>query len=265
MLLIQMTLTRTTKVAMKATIQFKNQAYHIDLSEPLDISIPITGKKDNVNAWYVGSPKLEPHTNGDFTGSILAGASTNFYDIWFNPHAHGTHTECVGHISKEHQSINGKLDRHFFMAKVITVSPEKMGKDLVIEKKQLEHLISDDRPEALVIRTNPNSSSKLRRHYSNTNPPYILEDAMEFIRSIGVEHLLIDLPSVDKEKDDGELLAHKAFWNFNAEVRQGATITEFIFVPNDIMDGNYFLNLQLAPFENDASPSRPVLYKIQKL
>ena len=29
-------------------------------------------------------------------------------------------------------------------------------------------------------------------------------------------------------------------------------------------DGDYILELQLAPFANDASPSRPVLYKIQK-
>jgi hypothetical protein len=41
-----------------------------------------------------------------------------------------------------------------------------------------------------------------------------------------------------------------------------ATITEFIYVPDAIEDGTYFLELQLAPFENDASPSRPVLYKV---
>jgi len=71
------------------------------------------------------------------------------------------------------------------------------------------------------------------------------------------------LPSVDKEKDNGALAAHKGFWNFNGELRNEATITEFIFVDNAIEDGSYFLNLQVAPFENDASPSRPVLYKIQ--
>lgn len=249
---------------MKATIQFNNTDYQIDLAQPLDISIPITGKNNTVNAWYVGPPKIQPHTNGDFIGSIAAGASTNFYDIWFNPHAHGTHTECVGHISKEHQSINGKLDRHFFMAKLVTVDPTKMAEDFVITREQLQYLILEDVPEALVIRTNPNSPAKLKRHYSNTNPPYLLEDAMEYVKGIGVDHLLIDLPSVDKEKDNGALLAHKAFWNFNAKLRLVATITEFIFVPNSIIDGNYVLNLQVAPFNNDASPSRPVLYKIMK-
>jgi len=248
---------------MKTTISYKTKEYHIDLSKPLDISIAVRGDKKNVNAWYIDAPNISPHTDGDFIGSILAGSSTNFYDIWFNPHSHGTHTECVGHISKEHQSVNQNLHQFFFLAEVITIAPSEENGDLVITKNQLKKLLEDKTPNALVIRTIPNSNSKIKRQYSNTNPPYILEEAMEYIRDLGVEHLLIDLPSVDKEKDDGQLLAHKAFWNFNGVVRLGATITEFIYVPDIISDGSYFLNLQVAPFENDASPSRPVLYKIE--
>jgi len=248
---------------MKTTISYKTKEYHIDLSKPLDISIAVRGNKENVNAWYIKNPKIEPHCDGDFVGSISAGSSTNFYDIWFNPHSHGTHTECVGHISKEHQSINQNLHQFFFLAEVITIAPLEENGDLAITKNQLKKLLEDKAPKALVIRTMPNSETKLKRQYSNTNPPYILQDAMEYIRDLGVEHLLIDLPSVDKEKDDGQLLAHKAFWNVNGEVRLGATITEFIYVKDAIADGNYFLNLQIAPFENDASPSRPVLYKIE--
>jgi hypothetical protein len=35
-----------------------------------------------------------------------------------------------------------------------------------------------------------------------------------------------------------------------------------IFVNNEVKDGSYILNLQMASFENDASPSKPVLYQI---
>lgn len=76
------------------------------------------------------------------------------------------------------------------------------------------------------------------------------------------------MPSVDKEHDEGKLLAHKAFWNvkdtlnLNSDARLSATITEMIYVPDEIEDGNYILNLQIASFENDASPSKPILYKI---
>jgi len=90
----------------------------------------------------------------------------------------------------------------------------------------------------------------------------LLEEAAIYLREKEVEHLLIDLPSVDKEKDDGALVAHNAFWNAKRDLRLKATITEFIYVRNAIEDGTYFLNLQVAPFENDASPSRPVLYRI---
>ncbi|WP_036151736.1 cyclase family protein [Maribacter forsetii] len=248
---------------MKTIITYNANEYKIDLSKPLDISIPITNNDDNVNAWYIDAPTIEPHRETNFTGSIAAGSSTNFYDISFNPHSHGTHTECVGHISAAHQSINQHLKQFFFLAEVITITPSEEKGDLVITKDQFQKLLGGNTPKALVIRTLPNLASKRNRQYSHTNPPYILEDAMVLLKDLGVEHLLIDLPSVDKEKDDGKLLAHKAFWNFNGEVRLNATITEFIYVPNSIADGVYFVNLQVAPFENDASPSRPVLYKIE--
>ena len=123
-------------------------------------------------------------------------------------------------------------------------------------------------PEAVVIRTLPNLNEKLSKKYSNTNPPYLDENVATFLRESGVKHLLIDLPSVDKEKDEGKLLAHKAFWNvknvdiLNEDARLDATITELIYVKDEILDGSYLLNLQIASFENDASPSKPVLYEI---
>ena len=98
--------------------------------------------------------------------------------------------------------------------------------------------------------------------YAHTNPPYLLEDAAIYLREKGIKHLLIDLPSVDREQDEGRLLAHNAFWNTAGELRLDATITEFIYVPNSVNDGTYFLNLLVAPFENDASPSKPVLFQI---
>ena len=246
-------------IYMKAKI--KND--FIDLSKPLDISIPMRGNDSNVNAWYLSHPKIEAHTDGDFVGKVSEGGSTNFNDIQFNPHAHGTHTECVGHITADFHSINQNLKKYFFLTEVITIAPEKYQDDFVISRKQLQYALGNKKREALVIRTLPNLKEKLNRQYSNTNPPYMLEQAAEYLVEKGINHLLIDLPSVDKEKDGGALLAHNAFWCTDQKVRKHATITEFIYVPNKVKDGKYYLNLQVAPFENDASPSRPVLYKIE--
>ncbi|WP_043706447.1 cyclase family protein [Tenacibaculum ovolyticum] len=250
---------------MIAEIQHKSKKYQIDLSKPLDISIAIDVSKENVNAWYLDDPKISPVTSGDWVGRVAEGADVNFNNISFNPHAHITHTECVGHITKEVYSVNKNLNKFFFLAKVVTITPKELENgDFVITKEQLEKVLNSKSVEAIVIRTLPNSDSKISAKYSNTNPPYLLEAAAIFLKESNVEHLLIDLPSVDKEKDEGKLLAHNAFWNTKGRLRMQATITEFTFVPNDIKDGDYFLNLMTAPFENDATPSKPILYKIEK-
>ncbi|MBW1295987.1 cyclase family protein [Aquimarina litoralis] len=246
---------------MITTIQHHKTSYQIDLSEPLDISIPLRATKENVNAWYIPAPKIEPVTDGDWIGKVSEGASTNFNNIYFNPHGHGTHTECVGHITPEFYSINQTLKKFVFPAELITIDPEKKGHDFVITKELIQKVLLS-KPEALIIRTTPNHPEKCDKQYSHTNWPYISEAAALFIREQGIKHLLIDLPSVDKEKDDGKLLAHKAFWNYPQDTRFDATITEMIFVKDQIEDGSYILNLQIASFENDASPSKPVLYKI---
>lgn len=242
----------------------------VDLSKPIDISIPLTNTDDNPIAWYIDKPRIEPVVFGDWIGKVSEGkSSTNFNNIFFNPHGHGTHTECVGHITREFYSINQCLKQFFFMAELISVLPESQGEDLVITKNQLSTALKGAIPEAIIIRTLPNFKIKKSLNYSNTNPPYLEEEAAIFIRESGIQHLLIDLPSVDKEHDEGKLLAHKAFWNvtdvnhLNADERLNSTITEMIFVPDEVKDGTYLLNLQIASFENDASPSKPVLYAIQ--
>lgn len=247
---------------MIASIKHNSKILKVDLSKPLDISIPLQGNGQGISAWYLKPPKIQPHFEEGFSGSVRDGAPVNFNDIHFNPHAHVTHTECVGHITEEVYSINKNLGSYFFLAELITVAPERKDEDFVISKKQLQYALGQKKREALVIRTLPNTDDKLNREYSHSNPPYLLEESVIYLRERGINHLLIDLPSLDREKDNGALLAHKAFWNLEGATRFNATITEFIYVDNAIEDGPFLLNLQVAPIENDASPSRPVLYQI---
>jgi len=252
---------------MKATINHNNTTFETDLSQPIDISIPLTDSDSNPIAWYLDKPVIEPVKMGDWTGKVSEGASTNFNNIFFNPHGHGTHTECLGHITKDFYSINAALKQFFFMAGLISVAPEEHGEDFVITKAQIVESLSGRKPEAIVIRTLPNDPQKKSKNYSNTNPPYLEEAAALYIRECGIKHLLIDLPSVDREQDEGRLVSHKAFWNvkdvndLNADARHDATITEMVYIPDAVQDGDYLLNLQIASFENDASPSKPVLYR----
>jgi kynurenine formamidase len=257
---------------MTATVAKGDTAFEVDFSRPIDISIPLSGSDKNPIAWYIDKPRIEPVRVGDWIGKVSEGkSSTNFNDIFFNPHGHGTHTECLGHITRDFYSVNEQLKTFFFLAEVVSVKPEAQGGDLVIPKAQIEKALNGKKPEAIAIRTLPNDNAKLSRKYSETNWPYLLEEAALFLREIGVRHLLIDLPSVDKEHDDGKLLAHKAFWNvsnandLNADARLDCTITEMIYIPDEVRDGSYLLNLQIASFENDASPSKPVLYGLTQV
>jgi kynurenine formamidase len=251
----------------------KIQNFEIDLSKPIDISIPLSNTDKNPIAWYIQKPEIEPVVFGDWIGKVSEGSSTNFNNIFFNPHGHGTHTECLGHITREFYSINQCLKQFFFIAELISIEPEDIDGDLVITKNQIEKALHKglkdaETSSALIIRTVPNLESKKHKNYSKTNPPYLAEEAAIFIREIGIQHLLLDLPSVDREEDEGKLLAHKAFWNvkdvnkLNDDARLNCTITEMIFVDNEVLDGRYLLNLQISSFENDASPSKPILYKL---
>ena len=250
---------------MQTTIVYEENTYTIDLSKPIDISIPINVGQQNINAWYLDDPKIYPVTNGDWVGNVAKGAAVNFNMIEFNPHSHITHTECAGHITKEVYSVNKNLQQFFFLAELISVNPKKLANgDCVITKEQLVMQLQHKKVKAVVIRTLPNTEEKKHQRYSHTNPPYLLEETAIYLRELGIEHLLIDLPSVDREQDEGKLLAHHAFWNTKEQLRLNATITEFIYVPAEVKDGIYFLNLMIAPFENDATPSKPILYEITK-
>lgn len=258
---------------MKTTLTILESEFSFDLSKPLDISLPLSNDAKNPIAWYQDLPKIEPVVMDNWIGKVSEGkSSTNFNNIFFNPHAHGTHTECLGHITNDFYSINECLKQFHFVAQLISIEPKKIGEDFVITKEQVqeqfEYQDKTQNSEALIIRTLPNLQAKKHKNYSNSNPPYLSEEAAIYLREIGIKHLLIDLPSVDKEHDEGRLLAHKAFWNvkniqnLNHDARLDCTITEMVFVDNKIADGKYLLNLQIASFKNDAAPSKPILYKI---
>jgi len=250
---------------MKAKISIDHIVYNYDTAKPIDISIPLRAGSNNVNAWYVDPVRIEPVMTEQFTGSVAKGGTVNFNDIAFNPHGNGTHTECVGHISKEFYSINDCLKEFIFSAKVISVQPENAGEDQIIRRADIAkawEAISKD-AKAVVIRTLPNPRSKMNKQYSNTNPPYLDVEVIDYILEKGVDHLLIDLPSVDREFDDGVLAAHHRFWNYPKSPQMHRTISELIYVSKEIEDGFYLLNFQIASFENDASPSKPTLYELE--
>ena len=251
---------------MKITLTHNGRSYNTNLSQGIDISIPLIPGSDSPNCFWAPHFSVEPVRAGDWIGDTLQGGEVNFKTVTLNPHGNGTHTECVGHIATELVTINKVLSNFHHVAQLISVYPQIMENgDKVITKSQIEESLIQKEVKALIIRTMPNSDDKKRRIYSGTNPPYFDHNALSYIVEHEIEHLLIDLPSVDREQDEGKLAGHKAFWQYPDTLDVKKTITEMIFVNNNVSDGLYLLNMQIASFEIDASPSKPVLYKLKEI
>lgn len=251
---------------MQITFIHERRGFRADLSQPIDLSIPLRQGLDNPNCFYAPPVDFWPVEAGSFIGSTTRGGPVNFFNVTFNPHGNGTHTECVGHIAKERYVLRDCLLEAHFRAKLVSLYPQKTTDgDRVLFQGQIEDVLAKNEVEALIIRTLPNDSLKQRTNYSGANPPYLHHEAARYIAECGVQHLLLDLPSVDREEDGGQLLAHRAFWQYPDAVRKHCTITEMIYVPNEIRDGVYLLNLQTASFDLDASPSKPVIFAIEEM
>lgn len=253
---------------MELTLQKDGQTYSFQTEKGKDISISLN--PNGPRAWYVEPMRIEPVRTEQFLGSVAEGGAVNFRDVYFNPHGHGTHTENVGHIIETNVPVVNSIQSSHYIAKLITVRlKQDSTKDVSQDASQGDWVVNEEslkgfdlNVEALIIRTEPNDHSKCTRQYSGTNFPYLTIGAMQRIVDAGVQHLLVDLPSVDREEDGGALAAHHLFWNVPAEPNFQKTITELIFVPNEISDGNYILNLQVSNFANDAAPSRPMLFDL---
>ncbi len=263
-------------------ISQNNQTFKINNEKPFDISIPLEFNSLQPNIYGVTKAVANAYEDEHFVGDTRRGGSCNFENLTLNTHCNGTHTECVGHITNERISINECLQDAFLLANLITVLPENALEsdetyavkfdetDKLITRRSMENgKLKTENAEALIIRTTPNDSSKKSRDYSLQNPPFFSTEAMQYIDELGVKHLLVDIPSLDKLHDEGKLSNHRIFWNveqgscsINPQSKVNNTVTEMIYVPNEIEDGEYLLNLQIAPFVSDASPSRPLLFKI---
>ena len=261
--------------------------FDLENLETVDLSIPLSFNGPQPNAWGVERATSRPVVAGELIGDTRRGGSVNFEQYTFIPHCSGTHTECVGHITHERISIRECLKDVLVSAWLVSVKPERKsalapnaGSESLITRAVLSAALDGvaDIPrtsphgpqsKALIVRTLPNGGWKRAAEYGEDNiPTYFESEAIDLIIALGFKHLLVDLPSIDRIFDDGKLVNHRKFWNvepdsheINTETRVNNTITELIYAPDSVEDGEYILNLQIAPFESDCSPSRPILIR----
>ncbi len=265
---------------MKGEIYIGENKHYINFAKGLDISIPLIFNGNQPNTYGVDKATSKPYRDGQFVGDTRLGGPCNFEVYNFTPHCNGTHTECIGHITTERFDILSSLKDTMIPAHLISIDPVSTSEnynpklndeDLVITKEKLVEKLKDIPKvylEGLIIRTLPNNQRKKSQDYMEIQPAFFSIDAMEYIKELGVKHLLVDTPSVDRLFDDGILSAHNIFWDtldkeYNPKTKH-KTITEMIFVDDNISDGNYLLTIQIPAFIADAAPSRPIIFQINE-
>ncbi len=266
---------------MHARIALGGREVRIDLAQPLDLGIPLDFHGAQPRHFAAPAASATALQVGDFTGAVSAGASCNCEVVTLVPHCNGTHTECVGHLTREALDAWRVVPAGLLPAILVSVTPEPTAlegsdpmpaaQDRLVTRRALERAWqrAPFEPRALIIRTLPNAQAKRTRDYSGTSPPYLSREAAQLLVERGILHLVVDLPSIDREHDGGQLCAHRLFFglpprvgDLAAAARPDATITELAYVPDTAADGAFLLELQVPALGGDAVPSRPLLYAL---
>ena len=257
-----------SSIELSLKIQHNGKEYSIDLDSGIDLSIP--NRFDGKNPTFFGatSPSVNPVESDNFIGDIKQGGSCNVLVASVNIHCTGTHTECVGHIDNSGTMITDVCPKGFIPATLVSVKPIPANhitesyhvplsdKDRIITQEMLVKKLAGKSFESLILRTLPNTENKKSLNYDENPAPFLTHDAIDFITEIGVQHLLIDLPSIDRANDGGQLRNHHRFF------QEGKTISELLYIPDPVKDGEGFLQIQIPNWGLDAAPSRPIFYPI---
>lgn len=268
----------------RLTVELDGRLWRVE-SDAHDLSIPLAF--DGPQPAFFGAAPARASTvrAGSFLGDVREGGSCNCSTHTLTPHCNGTHTECVGHLTSDRINVRDALAQALHVALLVTVEPVRASDtmestdpppepdDALVTRAALDaaaSALTSPTFNALVVRTLPNDATKRSRDYDRQPAAFFSAEAMRWIVARGVEHLVTDLPSLDRADDRGRLTAHRLFWNVPAgetaltgDARKNATVTELAFVPNTLEDGAYLLNIQIAPFAADAAPSRPVLMPLR--
>ncbi len=257
-----------------------------DLADPLPIAIPLDFGGPQPQFFGASRASARPLRAGSFVGDTREGGTCNCEELSLAPHCNGTHTECVGHVTDERVSVIEAVRGGMSLALLVSVEPVRADEtdetsdplpepdDRLVTARALAAAIETHlplQPEALVVRTLPNRADRFSHAYEGPAPaPYLSREAAALLVERDIEHLVLDLPSVDRADDHGRLTAHRLFFGLPAGSRHaphasrpGASITELAFIAPTIRDGWYLLDLQIPAFLLDAAPSRPILYPVR--
>jgi kynurenine formamidase len=273
---------------MQAELNFGGQRVRVALDRGVSLAIPVEFNGSGPRHFGAPPPSSQPWATKGFSGSVASGASVNCATLTLIPQCQMTHTESVAHLTREPGDAWRVVPRGMLPAVVVSVTPEPAretsestdpqpwGTDTLITQRRLraawpgvQPKLTGFEPVAAIIRTLPNDPSKRTRDYTDLVPPYFTREAVNWLVEKRIEHLVLDVPSLDRTHDEGHLVGHRVFFGLPARsqargdaARSRATITELAFVPDEVRDGPCVLMLAVPAIGGDAVPSQPIVYPL---
>lgn len=273
---------------MIAELTIAGQKIRAALDRGVSLAIPVDFNSTGPRHFGAPAPTTQAFSIGSFSGSVASGASANCSTITLNPHCQMTHTESVAHLTRESGDTWRVVPRGLLPAVIVSVTPEPAressegsdpqpwGTDTLITRRRLRAAWPTARPApalpepvAAIIRTLPNGADKRSRDYTDAVPPYLTREAVEWLVEKRIEHLVLDVPSLDRTHDEGRLVGHRLFFGLppgstarGDAARSRATVTELAFVPDELADGPCLLQLAVPAIGGDAVPSQPIVYPL---
>lgn len=238
------------------------------------VSLALALDFDRAHPRHFGAPPAisEPFRVGDFEGDVGRGASCNCRRVTLIPHCNGTHTESASHLTLQQRPLHELLPVAPLHALLLSVSPVPAAatdEDSLPAPQAGDRLITREAVVAAWARQAGGSAVALLLHtgtrWDDPAPPFLSRQLMQELVDRGIEHLVTDLPSVDRLADEGRLTAHRIFFglpagstDLTAATRPAATITELAHFPQELRDGPCAVQLQVPAWSGDAVPSRPL-------
>jgi hypothetical protein len=258
----------------------------IDLGSAASLARPLAFDGHDPVHFGAPAPRRRALQLPGFSGEVGRGASCNCATLELTPHCNGTHTESVAHLVLEPLDACEVAPLAPLPALLLSLAPRAAGDtdedsdpapqpgDRLLTRAALRAIWPVGMPfvpRALVLRTTaPVAAPAPPAPHDDAIPPYLSRQLVTELVERGIEHLVVELPSIDRSHDQGRLCGHRLFFGLPpgsvrlAEARRaGCTITELAQVPAQWPDGPCALQLTMPRIAGDAVPSRPLLYRLE--
>jgi hypothetical protein len=221
-----------------------------------------------------------PHRVGEFSGTVLTGASCNCRNIQLLPHGNGTHSEGVGHLTYDEANVIDVLPKLPMPAVLLRLAALRAGDchetaDYAPEPNDwlvTQQICAAAWPQAPAPR--PSVAVLALEPCETAVPPYLTRECTQWLVDRGIEHLIVELPSIDRLRDAGRLTAHRIFFGLPAYAatapaprhsdarRPQATVTELAQIPRELTTRSGFVQWLAPAMLGDAVPTQPLWYDL---